>query len=301
MRWRDFVSGPLFTYGFSGKVQHPTPGRDCRLTIPQQWLIPEFLWHGPEAYGLRGQVWTCARIARVLHEEFGVRYHKDHVGRLLKELQWTPQMPIRRAIQGDEPAIKKWRAEVWPELRKQARRQRRMLVFEDESGFYRLPGLVRTYAPEGRTPRIHEKQTRDHLSVMGGMTAEGKVSTLVRQDSLNGLHVIEFLTHLRDVAGQRLLMIWDGSPIHRRTEVGDFVAGTCGKIRLEALPGYTPDLNPWDEGGWNHLKHVQLRNVVCRDLEELHEQFHLAVGRLRQKPQFVKSFFAQAGLILEES
>ena len=71
-------------------------------------------------------------------------------------------------------------------------------------------------------------------------------------------------------------MIWDGSPItYRRTEVGDFVAGTCGKIRLEMLPGYTPDLNPWDEGGWNHLKHVQLRNVVCRDLEELHEQFHL--------------------------
>ena len=119
--------------------------------------------------------------------------------------------------------------------------------------------------------------------------------------SLNGLHVIAFLTHLRDVAGQRLLMIWDGSPIHRRTEVGDFVAGTRGKIRLEALPGYAPDLNPWDEGGWNHLKHVQLRNVVCRDLEELHEQFHLAVGRLRQKPQLVKSFFAQAGLILEES
>ena len=160
-----------------------------------------------------------------------------------------------------------------------------MLVFEDESGFYLVPGLVPTYAPEGRTPRIHEKQTRDHLSVMGGMTPEGKVSTLVRQDSLNGLDVIEFLTHLLDVAGQRLLMIWDGSPIHRRTEVGDFVAGTRGKIRLEALPGSAPDLNPWDEGGWNHLKHVQLRNVVCRDLEELHEQFHLAVGRLRQKPQ----------------
>ena len=66
--------------------------------MQQRCLIPEFLWHGPEAYGFRGQVWTCARIARVIQEEFGVRYPKDHVGRLLKELQWTPQMPIRRAI-----------------------------------------------------------------------------------------------------------------------------------------------------------------------------------------------------------
>ena len=158
-------------------------------------MIPEFLWHGPEAYGFRGQVWTCARIAQVIEEEFGVRYHKDHVSRLLKQLQWTAQMPIRRAIQRDEPAIKRWRTEIWPELRKRAWRERRVLVFEDESGFYLLPGLVRTYAPEGQTPVIHEKQTRDHLSVMGGMTPEGKVYTLVRQDSLNGLHVIEFLTH----------------------------------------------------------------------------------------------------------
>ena len=67
---------------------------------------------------------------------------------------------------------------------------------------------------------------------------------------------------------------------------------------LEALPGYAPDLNPWDEGGWNHLKHVELRNLACRDLEELHERFHLAVARLRQKPHLVQAFFAQAGLTI---
>jgi transposase len=284
--------------GVDALRSHPAAGPVPRLTAEQRRLIPEFLWHGPEAYGFRGQVWTCARIALVLEEEFGVRYHKDHVGRLLKELGWTPQIPIRRASQRDESAIRRWRAEVWPDLRERARRERRVLVFEDESGFYLLPGLVKTYAPEGCTPVIREKQTRDHLSVMGGMTPEGKVYTLVRQEALNGLHSIGFLIHLGRVAGDRLLVIWDGSPIHRRVEVKDFVAGTRGKVRLEALPGYAPDLNPWDEGGWNHLKHVQLRNVVSRDLEELHEQFHLAVDRLRHRPHVVRSFFAQAGLAL---
>src|SRR5262249_56623253 len=98
-----------------------------------------------------------------------------------------------------------------------------------------------------------------------------------RQDSFNGLHCIEFLEHLLRLAGERLLVIWDGSPIHRRTEVTEFVAGRRGKIWVEALPGYAPDLNPWDEGGWHQLEDVQLANVACRDLEELHEQFHLAV------------------------
>jgi transposase len=279
----------------------PAPGHPPKLAPAQQRLIPEFLWHGPEAYGFRGQVWTCARVARVIEEEFGVSYHKDHVGRLLRELRWTPQMPIRRALQRDEEAIRRWRAAVWPELRRRARRERRGLVVEDEAGFYLLPGLVRTYAPEAHTPVVREKQTRDHLSVMGGMTPAGKVYTLARQESLNGLHTVEFLQHLQRVAGPRLLVIWDGSPIHRREAVRDFVTGTKGKVWVEALPGYAPDLNPWDAGGWNHLKHVEMRNVVCRDLEELHEQFHLAIGRLRQKPHLVQSFFAQAGLTLEKT
>jgi len=80
------------------------PGRPPRLTPLQRRLIPELLWHGPEAYGFRGEVWTCARIGKVIEQEFGVSYHKGHVARLLKELRWTPQVPIRRAIQRDEAA-----------------------------------------------------------------------------------------------------------------------------------------------------------------------------------------------------
>lgn len=278
----------------------PRPGPPPKLSAAQKRLIPEFLWHGPEAYGFRGEVWTCARVARIIEEEFGVCYHKDHVGRLLKELHWTPQVPIRRAIQRDEETIERWRDEVWPELQRRARRERRVLVFEDESGFYLLPSVVKTYSPEGLTPVIGEKQTRDHLSVMGGVTPEGKVYTLARQESLNGLHSVEFLQHLLRVAGERLLVIWDGSPIHRRAAVKEFVSDTRGKVGLEALPGYAPDLNPWDEGGWHHLKNVEMRNLVCLDLEELHQEFHLAVGRLRQKPHLVQSFFAQAGLKIKK-
>jgi transposase len=276
----------------------PAPGRPPKLSAAQKRLIPDFLWHGPEAYGFRGEVWTCARVARVIEEELGARYHKGHVSRLLKELRWTPQAPVTRAVQRDEEAIERWRAEVWPELRKRARRERHVLVFVDEAGLYLLPGVVRTYSPEGLTPVVYEWQTRDHLSVMGGVTQLGKVYTLARQESLNGLHSVEFLTHLLRVAGRRLLVIWDGSPIHRRAELKEFVSGTRGKVWLEALPGYAPDLNPV-EGLWQHLKHVEMRNLVCLDLEELHQEFHLAVGRVRQKPHLVQSFFAGAGLALK--
>ena len=243
-------------------------------------------------------MWTCGRIAKVIEEEFGVAYGKGHVSRLLRQLRWTPQMPIRRASQRDEQAIAQWRSQTWPRLLAEARHERRTLVFVDEAGFYLLPSVVRTYAPCACTPVLRAKLTRDHLSVMGGMTPAGRIYTLARQESLNGSHSVEFLVHLTRVASQRLLLIWDGSPIHRRAIVQEFVSQTHGKLRLEGLPGYAPDLNPWDEGGWNHLKNVEMRNLVCKDAEELHEEFHLAVNRLRQKTWLVHSFFAQAGLKL---
>ena len=77
---------------------------------------------------------------------------------------------------------------VLARAQRRARRERRTLVFVDESGFYLLPAVVKTYAPKGQTPILDEWQTRDHLSVMGGVTPQGKVYSQIRPKSLNGLH-----------------------------------------------------------------------------------------------------------------
>jgi transposase len=273
---------------------HMSHGGVPKLTPDQKHLIPDFLWHGAEAYGFRGEFWTCRRVARILGQEFGVSYSKSQVSRLLKAMGWTPQIPITRAIQRDEEAIARWRTEAWPELKKQAWRERRMLILMDESGFYLLPGVVKTYAPRGHTPVLREWNSRDHLSVMGAVTQQGKVFTLVRHEPLNGLHTIEFLEHLLHMAGKRLLVVLDRSPIHRRADVKEFVAET-GKIRLEMLPPYAPDLNP-TEWMWRHLKQIEMCNRTCLNLNELHIEFDLALRRLRRKTYLVKSFFSEAGL-----
>ena len=105
-----------------------------------------------------------------------------------------------------------------------------------------------------------------------------------------------FLKHLLACAGARLLVIWDGSPIHRRAAVKEFLASQAGHgVWVEALPAYAPDLNPV-EWAWQHLKHVESRNVACLGLEEVHVQLYLAIARLRQKADIVRSFFAGAGL-----
>jgi transposase len=95
----------------------PRPGAPCRLTTAQLARVPELLHRGAEAYGFRGQLWTCGRIAAVLRLEFGISYHPVHVGRLLKAMRWSPQKPARRARQRDEAAIARWREETWPAIK----------------------------------------------------------------------------------------------------------------------------------------------------------------------------------------
>ena len=96
---------------------------------------------------------------------------------------------------------------------------------------------------------------------------------------------------------QPLLIIWDGSPIHRSQVIKDFLAGGAAKrIHLERLPGYAPDLNP-DEGIWNYLKRVKLKNVCCHDLAQLRTELCKAAQRLRQKKHVVKACIRQPGYI----
>jgi transposase len=99
----------------------PHTGRAPRLSPEQLRLLPDKLWHGAEAYGYLGDVWTCSRVATVIRVEFGISYSASQVSRILKKLRWTPQIPIQRAAQRKEAEITAWRDEVWPELKKSYR------------------------------------------------------------------------------------------------------------------------------------------------------------------------------------
>jgi len=181
---------------------------------------------------------------------------------------------------------------------KKSRRDHRRLIFLDESGFYLLPGVVKTYSPRGETPVLRPRQTRDHLSVLGGITPEGQLFTRVQTEAIHGGDCVAFLKRLRWQLGPKLLVIWDGSPIHRCDELAWYLWETApGMIQVEPLPGYAPDLNP-QEGAWEQLKNVELRNCCCANVGALAGELHRAFARLRRRASLIQSFFAGAGLDL---
>jgi transposase len=104
--------------GVEGLRRHPAPGRQPRLTAEQVARLPALLEPGAEAYGFRGQVWTCKRVGEVIRRTFGVVYHPAHVSRLLHTVRQSVQRPRARATQRDERAIQAWWRERWPALEK---------------------------------------------------------------------------------------------------------------------------------------------------------------------------------------
>jgi transposase len=281
--------------GIAALRRRVAPGPRPKLTAEQRARLPELLTRGAEAYGFPGDVWTTQRVATVIEREFGVRYHPAHVSRLLRAVGWSVQKPVTRATQRDEAAIDAWYRERWPALRKKAEAAKQTIVWVDESAFYLLPAAVHTYAPRGQTPVLRVPLTRDHLSVISAVTLDDRLLLRVQERALRGPDVVRFLHHLLRHLPGRLLVIWDGAPIHRGHAVQDFLAaGAAERIAVERLPGYAPDLNP-DEGIWNHLKHVELRNRCCSTLADLRVALRQAATRLRRKRPVIQACVHHAG------
>ncbi len=118
---RQTVSQWLRQYrqqGAAGLRAAGRAGRKPLLDTAQLQRLEAMLLEGPEAHGFRTPLWTCPRVARLISDEFGVRYHEGHVWKILRALDWSPQRPVGRARERNEEAIRTWKRQTWPGLKK---------------------------------------------------------------------------------------------------------------------------------------------------------------------------------------
>jgi transposase len=142
---------------------------------------------------------------------------------------------------------------------------------------------------------LRVKLSHDHLAAISGITLDGRLCFQLREQAFTSAGVVGFLRVLLRKLSGKLLIIWDGAPIHKGQPIKDFLKrGAAKRLHLERLPGYAPDLNP-DEGIWNYLKRVELKNRCCRDLTELYREVRRATERLRHRREIIRSCSAQCG------
>jgi transposase len=99
----------------------PAPGRPSALDDKAKARLERVLLKGAKAAGFPTDLWTCPRVCEVIADRFGVEYHVDHIGRLLRGMGWSPQKPTRRAVERDETAIMRWAKTDWSRVKKTPR------------------------------------------------------------------------------------------------------------------------------------------------------------------------------------
>lgn len=93
-------------------------GRPGALDAKQRAQLSKQLVQGAVTNGFPTEVWTLARVAKLIERDFGHAFSISHVWRLLRELGFSPQRPVGRATQRDEEAIRDWKQKRWPALKK---------------------------------------------------------------------------------------------------------------------------------------------------------------------------------------
>ena len=118
-RWVDqFKAG-----GKEGLKKADRAGRKPELTEADRERLQELLLKGPEKLGYETPLWTCARVAHLIENEFGIEYHRGHVWKILDDLGWSCQRPVGRARERNEEEIRRWRRVRWPAIKKKPKQK----------------------------------------------------------------------------------------------------------------------------------------------------------------------------------
>jgi transposase len=118
LRWKRMLEAE----GEAGLKTKPHPVRPTRLSQEQKEKLEEILREGPLANGFTTDLWTLARVAHVIERKFGVKYHPGHVWYILRDMNWSPQKPEKRARERNEVAIEQWRKADWERVKKKPKR-----------------------------------------------------------------------------------------------------------------------------------------------------------------------------------
>jgi transposase len=185
--------------------------------------------------------------------------------------------------------------------KKNARRRRAWIVFQDESGVSQRPPVRRTWAPRGETPILTYAFNWKKLSIAlaVGFRWDFRRSGLffeTRPGSYNDRTLIEFLNDLkREFRGRRVILIWDGLPSHKSRPMQAYLRAQRSWLTVERLPGYAPDLNP-AELVWGNVKGCELANLCADNLAEVEQELRRGLRRVRRSPTLAFAFLRHTGL-----
>jgi len=244
----------------------------------------------PRQYGFDFGLWTRKIVAALIQQKMKIKLSVTSVGRLLADLQITPQKPLRRAYERDPAAVEQWKRETYPALERRARLRGADIFFLDEAGIRSDAALQRTWGARGQTPVVATSGTRQSINAISAVNLLGAFWYNVYSGTLNKESFIVFLKDFLRRRRRPVFLVLDRHSAHRAKATAQFVQSLQGRLELHFLPGYAPDLNP-DEFVWNHLRQKGVSKKPLKRGESLPARVTADLAAIQADPPLVRSFF----------
>ena len=253
----------------------------------KRWIIGK----DPRQYGFDFGLWTRKIVKTLIRDRMEIDLGLTAVGRMLTQMNITPQKPLRRAYERDPEQVAKWLEESYPKLKKRAKTEGAAIFFLDEAGFQSDPPLQRTYGLKGKTPIVKTSGQRQSINVISAVNAQGCFWSNTYDGKLNAetfeLFLKDFIKNRR---GQKVFLVMDGHPAHKAKSVQKYVESLNGQLELHPLPPYSPDLNP-DEFVWNYMKTTGVSKKPLKKNEAMRDRVEQDLRNISNNRDLVKSFF----------
>ena len=268
------------------------PVGSCRkLTLAQEfWVRETVIGQNPKQQRLPFALWTRRAIRELLRQEFGLELSDRLVGKYLKRWGFTPQRPIKRALEQQPEKVQAWLQDTYPALVAKARAEGAVIYFGDETAVKEDTAWVRGFAPKGQTPVLKKPQRWDKLSMISAISARGEVAFRIIDGGFNAERFIEFLAALIDAAPRKILLIVDNLRVHKAAAVTAWLEDKQDRIELAFLPPYAPESNPDEYLNSDFKTHLRLA-AVSENREQLIEKAMTFMARLQAWPERVRSYF----------
>ena len=266
-------------------------GRPSKLTDKQKKQVRRWICgKDPRQYGFDFGLWTRQVIAALIKERMGIDLGLTAVGRLLAELNITPQKPLRRAYERDPEAIKKWKTETYPEIRTRAWERGADIFFLDEAGIRSDCALGRTWGEKGRKTIVQTSGQRQSANAISAVNVQGAFWYNVYTGRLNATTFVTFLQQFMRGRRRPVYLVVDRHPAHIAHCVANYVQSLEGRLELHFLPGYAPDLNP-DEFVWNYIRTTGVSKKPLRKNESLRSRLETDLAAIKRDRGLICSFF----------
>jgi hypothetical protein len=218
----------------------------CRkLTLAQEfWVREAVIGQNPKQQRLPFALWTRRAIRELPRQEFGLELSDRLVGKYLKRWGFTPQRPIKRALEQQPEKVRAWLQDTYPALVAKARAEGAVIYFGDETAVKEDTAWVRGFAPKGQTPVLKKPQRWDKLSMISAISARGEVAFRIVEGGFNAERFIEFLAALIEAAPRKILLVVDNLSVHKAAAMTAWLEDKQDRIELAFLPPYAPESNP---------------------------------------------------------